>query len=304
VRGASGFIDEVDEARKVVEEVAKFLRAGGVGVVTFHDDTSTTQSENLETIVAFHNSQERDLDVSVHFNCYVPTDGERGTEVLYLTQEKLAADIAEAISNAGDLINRGPHKRTDLAFLNNTDEPAVLLEVCFVDAETDVKKYEENFESICQAIAQVGDDTGAAAAQFEGKCSWFGGPNDTGVAPDEGLAFIYDVDEAPHLFLEEQPEGTSGLARRLDPSKYYVACRWDYDVTPKSMLADPTIQATVIAGGKELRAWPADWGPHADTGRAADISPGLMEALGIETDDEVEVIYPAKERSLRTSAGD
>ena len=34
-------------------------------------------------------------------------------------------------------------------------------------------------------------------------------------------------------------------------------------------------------------------GPHETTGRVADISPGLMEALDIETDDEVEVIYPA-----------
>ena len=38
----------------------------------------------------------------------------------------------------------------------------------------------------------------------------------------------------------------------------------------------------------------ADWGPHVDTGRVADISPGLMEALGIETDDEVEVKFPGR----------
>jgi hypothetical protein len=44
--------------------------------------------------------------------------------------------------------------------------------------------------------------------------------------------------------------------------------------------------------GIALRAFPADWGPHQDTGRVADISPGLMEALGIETDDEVEVVFP------------
>jgi hypothetical protein len=38
---------------------------------------------------------------------------------------------------------------------------------------------------------------------------------------------------------------------------------------------------------------PADWGPHEeDTGRAADLSPALMESLGIGTDDIVEVVYP------------
>ena len=35
---------------------------------------------------------------------------------------------------------------------------------------------------------------------LSGKVSWFGGPEDNGVAPDEGLAFIYDVEQAPHLF--------------------------------------------------------------------------------------------------------
>ena len=53
---------------------------------------------------------------------------------------------------------------------------------------------------------------------LKGKVSHFGGPHDEGVAPDEGLAFIYDVDTAPHLFLSYQPQGTTGLARRLNPA--------------------------------------------------------------------------------------
>ena len=56
VRGALGILDEVVEARRVTETVAENLRARGAQVATFHDDTSTTQSENLETIVDFHNS--------------------------------------------------------------------------------------------------------------------------------------------------------------------------------------------------------------------------------------------------------
>lgn len=129
---------------------------------------------------------------------------------------------------------------------------------------------------------------------YAGPCSWFGGPDDMGVSPDEGLAFIYSYDDAPHLFLPDQPEGTTGLARRLDPETFYVACRWNYDVTPKDMLADGTNFALVRAPktGRRFVAWPADWGPHEDTGRVADLSPALMEALGITTDDEVEVVYP------------
>jgi hypothetical protein len=47
--------------------------------------------------------------------------------------------------------------------------------------------------------------------------------------------------------------------------------------------------------GAQYLAAPADWGPHIDTDRIADISPGLMDALGISTDDEVEVVFPYEE---------
>jgi N-acetylmuramoyl-L-alanine amidase len=128
--------------------------------------------------------------------------------------------------------------------------------------------------------------------KIEGKCSWFGGPDDTGVSPSEGLAFIYEIDDAPHLFLAEQPEGTTGLARRLDPEKFYVACRWDYDVTSKDDLLKLRVIVHSPKTGKAFVAHPADWGPHEDTDRHADISPGLMAALGISTDDMVQVIVP------------
>src|SRR6516165_11530919 len=87
IRGASGIIDEVDEARKVVEAVAERFRGLNVDTVTYHDDVSTTQSENLERIVDFHNAQgPHELDISVHFNAYVETEGPVGTEVLYISQ--------------------------------------------------------------------------------------------------------------------------------------------------------------------------------------------------------------------------
>ena len=302
VRGASGHIDEVDEARRVVDRVAEILRRNNVVVRTFHDDTSTTQDENLHTIVDFHNSCMRDLDISVHFNAYNDTSKPMGVEVLYVTATGLASTLSAAIAEAGSFIDRGGKYRDNLYFLNHTEEAAILIEVCFVDSTVDADLYTQNFEKICQAIANVigGEQVEPEERQvtFSGSCSWFGGPDDEGVAPDEGLAFIYEVDDAPQLFLSYQPEGTTGLARRLDPNIFYVACRWDYDKTPKDMLVIglPAL-VTAKKTGKKALAWPADWGPHVDTGRAADISPSLMHELGIDTDDEVEVIYPAPKRT-------
>jgi len=155
VRGASGILDEVDEARKVVDRLATELEKRGVDVDTFHDNTSTSQSQNLNAIVNYHNSRDRDLDISVHFNAYEQVEKPMGVEVLYLTQQSLAAKISEAIADAGDFIDRGAKKRTDLKFLNATDEPAVLLEICFVDSEADCDLYGQHFDEICDAIADV-----------------------------------------------------------------------------------------------------------------------------------------------------
>jgi N-acetylmuramoyl-L-alanine amidase len=155
VSGASGFLDEVAEARRVVDRVAKLLRSANIECVTFHDDTSQTQSENLDAIVDFHNSQKRDLDVSTHFNCYETTDQPRGTECLYVTQQDIASAVSAAVAEAGSLIDRGAKYRDDLAFLNKTEMPAILIEVCFVDSSQDASLYEIHFHAICEAIAKA-----------------------------------------------------------------------------------------------------------------------------------------------------
>ena len=155
VAGAVGILDEVTEARKVVDRVAALLRSGGAEATVYHDNESKTQSTNVNGIVTFHNRQTRDLDVSVHFNAHSKTDAPRGTEVLYRTQKALAAKVSAAIARASGLIDRGAKERTNLGFLNNTIKPAILIEVCFVDSTADVKLYREHFEAICWAIADA-----------------------------------------------------------------------------------------------------------------------------------------------------
>lgn len=156
IRGASGYLDEVNEARRVVERVAQMLKDAKLATVnTFHDNTSHDQNTNLNTIVNWHNKQTRDLDVSVHFNAYETTSKPMGTECLYVSQSTLADAVSEAIADAGDFIDRGPKKRTDLFFLNNTNKPAILIETCFVDSQADANLYRQNFEIICRAIAEA-----------------------------------------------------------------------------------------------------------------------------------------------------
>jgi hypothetical protein len=104
-----------------------------------------------------------------------------------------------------------------------------------------------------------------------------------------------NVDQKPELFLDSQPAGTTGLARRLNPAVFYVACRWDYEQTPKEYLR--TVVVDVSAEGfdgrkRTLKAFVGDWGPHEDTGRASDLSPGLAAALNLTTNDICTVTVP------------
>jgi hypothetical protein len=154
IRGARGSpvppqCDEVDEAKKIVDRVAALL-----GCVKFFDTTSTSQSANLSAITSWHNKQSRDLDVSVHWNAY--DHSAHGTEVLYVTQEALADDVCHAICEALGTTFRGAKYRSDLAFLNNTNKPAILIETAFCDNTGDCNLYhaEGKFEALCRAIAE------------------------------------------------------------------------------------------------------------------------------------------------------
>jgi len=70
VSGAIGVLNEVAEARRVVGRVAELLKSAGVNAIEFHDDTSRNQTDNINTIVRFHNAQHRNIDTSVHFSAY------------------------------------------------------------------------------------------------------------------------------------------------------------------------------------------------------------------------------------------
>lgn len=154
--GFHDLIDEVTEARKVVNRVVQLLRVASVGVIQVVDNNSTSSSQNLEYIITHHNKTSRKLDVSIHFNA---TSGRHdtgiGTEVLYQNDKmrSFANKVGQSISNASGLRNRGGKKRINLPFLYNTDQPAIIIEVCFVNSTVDVAIYKEKFEEICISIA-------------------------------------------------------------------------------------------------------------------------------------------------------
>lgn len=153
-QGASDIINEVTEARKVVDRVYEMCKSLGIEVYKYHD-TSSSNSQNLRNIVNWHNQFKDGIDISIHFNAYQHTTNSMGTEVCYYSQSQLASKVSSTISKASGLKDRGAKERKGLYVLKNTNKPMLLIEVCFCDSSYDVQKYQENFDAICSAIIQA-----------------------------------------------------------------------------------------------------------------------------------------------------
>lgn len=152
--GMRDVLDEVTEARKVVDRVYEICKQLNIECYKYHD-TSSSSSQNLANIVNWHNGFKDGIDVSIHFNAYKRTSNPMGTEVYYYSQKELASKMSLALANNTGLKNRGAKSGTGLYFLRNTKKSALLIEVCFGDSEADVNIYRNKFETICRTIVYV-----------------------------------------------------------------------------------------------------------------------------------------------------
>ena len=136
VTGASKYLNELTEDRKVKNEVIRLLKAQGHTVYDCTDDSGTTQNANLSNIVKKCNAHSVDLDISIHLNA----GGGTGVET-YIYPNSSAKDeatrICSKVSSALGIKNRGVKDGSNLYVVRNTNAPAVLVECCFVDSTTD-----------------------------------------------------------------------------------------------------------------------------------------------------------------------
>ncbi|MDR0167598.1 N-acetylmuramoyl-L-alanine amidase [Bacillus paranthracis] len=146
--------------RQVKDAVATKLRSLGHTVYDDTDEVGTTQSQNLNNIIRNSNSHAVDLVISFHLNA---SDGNgQGVEVLYYDQKDLAAKISAQLAKDIGWRDRGTKQRTDLAVLNGTKAPAILIELGFIDNESDMAKW--NVDKIANSIvfALTGQTGGGA----------------------------------------------------------------------------------------------------------------------------------------------
>lgn len=147
-RGASGFLDEVNEDRKVKNKVIELLRAAGHTVYDCTDDIGRTQGQNLNNIKNKCNVHNVDLDISIHLNSGrndPAGDSKTGGVEVWNYNDKTAAisdRICDSIATALSITNRGSKYTHGLYILNNTKAPALLVECCFVDDKDDYNHWD------------------------------------------------------------------------------------------------------------------------------------------------------------------
>ena len=142
VTGAKGIIDELTEDRKVKNSVIKYLKQLNHDVLDVTPpDNTTSSSADLYYGVNKANNWGANLFISIHFNkAYDSYNGALGSEVCIYSPFDTAQRVVNGLASLG-FKNRGQKIRTSLYELRNTNMKAMIIEVCFVEATSDVSLY-------------------------------------------------------------------------------------------------------------------------------------------------------------------
>lgn len=171
--GAVGIIDEYAKDRAYVARLVPALEAAGHDVVNCSNESTSVNGELAEEC-RIANASGADVFMAVHFN----SGGGTGTECYHYPgndgmrnlSERMSANVASALG----LRDRGA-KDANFYVLRNTNMPAILLEVCFVDTQQDADAWH----------AAPWDDLTAAVVNAFGGASFEGGSSDDGGSEPE-----------------------------------------------------------------------------------------------------------------------
>jgi peptidoglycan hydrolase-like protein with peptidoglycan-binding domain len=155
--GASGYLDELAEDRRIGREVIGILRARGHEVVDVTPGDG--EAEYLTGRAQRANKAGVDLFVSIHLNAGGGTGAEVWTTAGSAARG-MAPRLSAAVASCLGIRDRG-HKTANFTVLAKTNAPAMLLETCFVDSEADRDAYNASTpakiaEAICAALVGGG----------------------------------------------------------------------------------------------------------------------------------------------------
>lgn len=150
--GAAGYMKESIENRKIVNDIMA-MTIDAIMDVTVNDGKS--QNDILKKLCQRMNESGAEYNVSIHLNAGGGNGVECWTYGANSSAEKLAEGICKNISDLG-FKNRGVKHSKSLYILKHTTAPTIIIEVCFVDTETDFIQYNKvGHEKIAMAIMQA-----------------------------------------------------------------------------------------------------------------------------------------------------
>lgn len=148
-----GGLKESEITRLVANEVIKQLKAKGHTVYNSTVDQAETQSAYLNRVVKLANTSGADLFISIHCNASAKHTG-YGCECFTWKGQKVkeAVTICNQLNKLG-FRNRGVKDGTKLLVIRKTKMTAILVELFFLDNETDRKLYKDiGAKKIAKAI--------------------------------------------------------------------------------------------------------------------------------------------------------
>lgn len=144
---------EKDDVLRLALAVGEILQNHGINVeYTRTEDVYDSPYEKAMK----GNASGADLFVSLHRNSYPVDNVVSGVETLVYDDSGKKAELANAINEqleAVGFVNLGVTERPNLVVLRKTDMPAVLVEVGFINSNTDNQLFDKNFDAIAQGIA-------------------------------------------------------------------------------------------------------------------------------------------------------
>ena len=144
---------EKDDALRLTLAVGERLQNNGIDVeYTRATDVYETPYEKAMEA----NEAGVDLFISIHRNSFPSDNTAFGVESLVYDLSGLKLEIAESVNQQLEAVgfrNLGVKARPNLVVLKRTRMPAVLIEVGFINSDTDNRLFDENFDDIALAIA-------------------------------------------------------------------------------------------------------------------------------------------------------
>lgn len=145
---------EKDDVLRLVLAVGEILQNNGIDV-EYTRTTDVYESPYQKAQEA--NEADVDFFVSIHRNSFPEENTVSGVETLVYNKEGVKYEMAQNINaqlETVGFVNLGVQARPNLVVLRRTKMPAVLVEVGFVNSDTDNLLFEQNFQDIAEAIAR------------------------------------------------------------------------------------------------------------------------------------------------------